>query len=168
MNSQPFIDALGKTLDMELSLSPQGELAFVVDGRGLLLQWREASQDYVLYAEVGPLAGWRDGEICRLLLSANFLLAETQGATLSYDSIANMVGINYIVPIYGMQAEDFVRVVNNVVELADVWKEKLTQLIAEQEALVTAAQDTALQQITATEASALESSTDMAQSMLRV
>ncbi|MDR3322973.1 MAG: type III secretion system chaperone, partial [Zoogloeaceae bacterium] len=94
MSAQAFVEALGQTLGLDLALSPAGDLAFALDGRGFLLQWRETSHSFVVYAEIGHLAGWRDGEVCRRLLSANFLLAETQGAALSYDGINNVVGLN--------------------------------------------------------------------------
>ena len=77
----------------------------MLDGRGLLIQWLEAQQMFVIYAEVGPLEGWRDGEVLRRLLAANFLFMQTRGGALSYDASANMGWHDYALPVYGLSPE---------------------------------------------------------------
>ena len=133
MESQPYFEALSQALGLELPPSASGSLAFQVEGRGLLLQWLEEARAVILYAELGPLAGWGEGEICRALLGANFLLAETQGSTLSLDEANNLIGLNCLFPVSGKTGEDFVLLVNNFVELADAWRSRLAALNAEQE-----------------------------------
>lgn len=136
-----YAEAIGREIGRDLRLSKTGSLFFELDGRGLLLQWQEASRSFVVYVEIGPLAGWRDGEVCRRLLSANFLLVQTRGGALSYDAAANMVGLNYVLPVYGVSPEEFVRNVNAVIVLADEWKAELVRLCAEQEKAVAADQE---------------------------
>jgi len=133
MEAKPYFDALNQALGLELSPSPTGSLAFQLEGWGLILQWLEEARAFILYAELGSLAGWGEREICRTLLGANFLLVETQGASLSLDSSKNVVGLNYYFPVYGQTGEGFVNLVDNFVEMADYWRGRLAALNAEQE-----------------------------------
>lgn len=92
MNATPYIEALGKETGMDITLSASGAAALSLGGRNLLIQWIEATHSFIVYVEVGALGGWRNGEICRLLLASNFLLADTQGGALSYNDATGMVG----------------------------------------------------------------------------
>lgn len=144
MEANPYIDALGKAIGTELSLSASGSVGLSLGGRNLLIRWVEATRSFVLYAEVGALNGWRSGEVCRRLLIANFLLMETQGATLSYNDATGMVGLNYPVPVYGLEADAFVRAVDNIVTLSEEWKTRLDALNRKQEEAVERAQEAIL------------------------
>ena len=98
MNATPYIEALGKETGMDITLSASGAAALSLGGRNLLIQWIEATHSFIVYVEVGALGGWRNGEICRLLLASNFLLADTQGGALSYNDATGMVGLNFPIP----------------------------------------------------------------------
>lgn len=133
MNSTPFLEALSKEINMDVTLSGSGAAAFVLDGHGLLLQWQESSQSFVVYVEIGALAGWRDGEVCRTLLSANFLLLATRGGAFSYDQSTNTVGLNYTMPVYGLEPQNFLEQLNGIILLAEECRAMFTQLTATQE-----------------------------------
>ena len=107
MNATPYIEALGKETGMDITLSASGAAALSLGGRNLLIQWIEATHSFIVYVEVGALGGWRNGEICRLLLASNFLLADTQGGALSYNDATGMVGLNFPIPAYGLDTGDF-------------------------------------------------------------
>lgn len=133
--SLSYIEALNRETGLDIRLSDAGAAYLMLDGRGLLIQWLEAQQMFVIYAEVGPLAGWRDGEVLRRLLAANFLFMQTRGGALSYDASANMVGMNYALPVYGLSPEDFVKKLDAVLTLTEEWRDELRRLCAEQERL---------------------------------
>lgn len=135
--SLSYIEALNRETGLDIRLSPSGAAHFVLEDRGILLQWLEPRQMFAVYAEVGPLAGWRDDEVLRRLMSANFLFMQTGGGALSYDPAANMVGMNYALPVYGLSPEEFVRKLDAVVTLAEEWRDQLRRMCAEQERLVT-------------------------------
>lgn len=137
----PYMEILNRETGLDAALSASGAAAFQLEGRGLLLQWQEVGQAFVVYVEIGPLAGWRDGEVCRQLLAANFLLVQTEGGALSYNEAANMVGLNYLIPVYGLAPEEFVGKLNAVINLADQWKNTLAELCAAQERAVAREQD---------------------------
>ena len=134
--SLSYIEALNRETGLDIRLSDAGSACLELDGRGFLLQWLEAQQTFMSYAEVGPLAGWRDGEVLRRLLAANFLFMQTRGGALSYDASANMVGMNYALPVYGLSPEDFVKKLDAVATLTQEWRERLRRLCAEQERIV--------------------------------
>jgi hypothetical protein len=134
----PFFEALAKVLGIEPPASK--DMAFSRDGKGFLLSWQENSKSFLIYAEIGNLAGWRDGEVCRQLLAANFLLAETEGATLSLNVQDGSIGLNYILPAYGLETESFIRVVDNLARLSELWADRLLKMCKEQEDAVAAAQ----------------------------
>ena len=131
--SLPYIEALNKRTGLDIRLSSSGAARLDLEGRGILLQWLESLHQFTLYAEIGPMYGWRDGEVAKQLLAANFLFMQTQGGALSYDPFANMVGLNYAVPVYGLSPEEFVERVDAVVTLAEQWRERLRRMAAEQE-----------------------------------
>lgn len=131
-----FIDALGRELGIDIQLSPTGAAHFVIDGYGLLIQWTESRHAFVVYAEVGPLSGWRDGKVVKQLMAANFLLLGSLGGALSLDLSKSMVGLSYQIPVYGMTPEDFVKAIDGIVTQAGKWRGTLARMSAEQERLV--------------------------------
>ena len=131
-----FIDALGRELGIDIQLSPTGATHFVIDGHGLLIQWTESRHAFVVYAEVGRLSGWRDGEVVKELMVANFLLLGSHGGAFSLDLSRSMVGLCYQIPVYGMTPEDFVKAIDGIVTQAGEWRGTLARMSAEQERLV--------------------------------
>ena len=140
--SLAYIEALNRATGLELSLSASGAAELVLDGRGVLLQWLEERQMFVVYIELAPLSGWRDHEVLRQLMAANFLLLESGGGALSYDTAANMVGINYALPVYGLSPEDFVKKLDAMMLMAETWRERLNRMAAEQERAAVLAHET--------------------------
>ncbi|HJD96325.1 type III secretion system chaperone [Mailhella massiliensis] len=131
----PYLEALNRETGLDIQLSASGGAQLMLEGRGMLLQWLEAQAMFIVYIELGTLSGWRDEEVLRQLLSANFLLLQTEGGALSYHPAANMVGMNYAISVYGLTAEDFVRRLDAVILLAEQWQERLRRMEAEQEKL---------------------------------
>lgn len=136
MNATPYIEALSKETGIDITLSASGSATLSLEGRNLLIQWIESTHSFVVYIEVGALGGWRNGEICRLLLASNFLLVDTQGGALSYNDATGMVGLNFLIPIYGLDTGDFLKAVNNIILFSDTWKTRLDAMNKEQETLV--------------------------------
>ena len=145
MNATPYIEALSKETGIDIALSASGSATLSLEGRNLLIQWIEATHSFVVYIEIGTLGGWRNGEICRLLLASNFLLADTQGGALSYNDATGMIGLNFPIPIYGLDTGDFLNAVNNIVLFSEVWKARLDAMNKEQEALVEQEQQAVLE-----------------------
>ena len=129
----PFMKALSDVVGQDVTIDGEGGLAFSLEKGNLLLQWNEEHGSFVAYAEVGPLLGWNDAEVCRVLLSANFLLLETQGAALSYDEVNNMVALNRIILVQGLEPESFIQILNDLLITAEIWKGNLQDLMAKQE-----------------------------------
>ncbi len=161
-----FLDALGRELGIEIEPSPAGSAQFVVDGHGILIQWAEARRAFVVYAEVGRLAGWRDGEVVKTLMAANFLLLGADGGTLSLDPSTGMVGLNYQIPVCGLTSEAFVRAIDGIVVEADEWRGTLARMCAEQEKIAAEHQSAALDESAADAAHGYEMPAAM--TMLRV
>lgn len=145
MNATPYIEALSKETGIDIALSASGSATLSLEGRNLLIQWIEATHSFVVYIEIGALGGWRNGEICRLLLASNFLLADTQGGALSYNDATAMVGLNFPIPVYGLDTGDFLNAVNNIVLFSEAWKARLDAMNKEQEALVEQEQQAVLE-----------------------
>ena len=144
MSATPYIEALSKETGMDITLSASGAATLSLGGRNLLIQWIEATNSFIVYVEVGALGGWRNGEICRLLLASNFLLADTQGGALSYNDATGMVGLNFPIPAYGLDTGDFLKAVNNVILFSETWKTRLDAMNKEQEELTEKAQQAVL------------------------
>ena len=100
-----------KETGMDITLSASGgRRPFRSEGRNLLIQWIEATHSFIVYVEVGALGGWRNGEICRLLLASNFL--SRQARSLQPPA---WWGWNFPIPAYGLDTGDFLKTVNNIV-----------------------------------------------------
>lgn len=132
MSVTPYVKALSDIVGQEVNIDGEGGLAFSLESGNLLLQWNEETETFVAYAEVGPLLGWNDAAVCRELLCANFLLLETQGSALSYDAVNNMVALNRNIPVQGLEPEKFIAILNNLLALADIWRENLNTVMARQ------------------------------------
>src|SRR5699024_5499564 len=78
------------------------------------------------------------------LLASNFLLADTQGGALSYNDATGMVGLNFPIPVYGLDTGDFLKAVNNVILFSETWKTRLDAMNKEQEELTEKAQQAVL------------------------
>lgn len=134
--AKAYLESLGKELGMEIEFSQTGAAVFELDGKVLLLQWNEAERSFVVYTELGFLDGYNDREILQSLLSANFLLMESKGGVLSYDRNKNMVGYNYVLPIYGLSQEEFIQKLNAVILLAEEWNTHFDELKKEQKKII--------------------------------
>lgn len=161
-----YLDALGRELGIEIEPSPTGSAQFVVDGHGILIQWAEARRAFVVYAEVGRLSGWRDGEVVKTLMAANFLLLGADGGALSLDPSTGMVGLNHQLPVCGLTSEAFVRAIDGIVVQADEWRGTLARMCAEQEIIAAERQSAALDDSAADAAHGYEMPAAM--TMLRV
>lgn len=162
-----YIKALGQELGLEIQLSLAGAAHFAVDGHGLVIQWAEARRAIMVYAEIGSLSGWRDGEVAKTLMTANFLFLGSKGGALSLDPSCTMVGLNYQIPVADLTPDAFVKTIDGIVTEAEAWRTRLARISAEQEKLVAQAQSEIESQKTEPESN---ESFDMlnAMSMLRV
>ena len=165
---QPFADVLGKKIGMSFAVSPNGALFLSLGEQSMLIQTVHDGKSVLLYAEVGRPTTFRRGDVLGALLAGNLFLAETQGATLSYDKYNGVAGLNLILPLEGLEAEPFTHAVDNMILVAAKWREELARLNKEAE--------DKFNQIQALESGALEaekespafSGGDMAAYMLRV
>lgn len=140
MLADTFIEALGRTLGIPLALSDKGSVALSMGGRSLLIQWVEAAQSFMFYAEVAPVPEWCSAAVCRLLLSSNFMLMETQGATLSWSAETGMAGLNLPLPAAGLDKVSFIRAVDAIVRLSDEWRNRIEAICEDEERRVDADQ----------------------------
>ncbi|MDO5351491.1 MAG: type III secretion system chaperone [Succinatimonas sp.] len=125
---QSYMQKLSESLGMDLKLDEHGFLSLSYEERSLLLSFKESSQSFLVYIEIGALKGYNDEKVLKHLLMANFLYSETSGGSLSYDEIHNKIGLNYIINIYNQSPDDFVANLNAVVILADKLSAQLLQL----------------------------------------
>ena len=130
---QPFVDALGKKIGMPLEVSPSGALFLSLGEQGMLIQTIDDGKNILLYAGVGQPTAFRRGDVLGNLLAGNLFLAETQGATLSYDKYNSMVALNLILPLKGLEADEFANAVDNIILVAIKWREELARLNKEAE-----------------------------------
>ncbi|MDR1360088.1 MAG: type III secretion system chaperone [Deltaproteobacteria bacterium] len=130
---QPYIAALGERLGLALEMSPDGGFTALLEGKHLLVQELATGDALLFYMEVGRPTLFRRGEVLTELMGGNLFLAETRGASLSYDAANEMVGLNLILPLYHLEDEEFINAVDNIVAAAEDWGNKLLTLNAEAE-----------------------------------
>lgn len=146
MHAKPYIEALAKELNVAIELSESGAAFLSWDGMSLLLQWVASESCFLIYAELGRPVGWRDGELFRQLLSANFLLAQTEGGSLSWHAGTNVIGINFPLPVYGLDGAQFIHKFNTLLLTASRWKGELASMLAMQEHMASESQKKVLAQ----------------------
>lgn len=130
---QPYIAALAERIGIPLETPPDGAFTALLDGKRLLIKTLENGGAILFYMEVGRPLLFRRGDVLTALMGGNLFLAETKGAALSYDAANQMVGLNLLLPLHHLEAEEFINAVDNVVAAAEDWGEKLKQLNTEAE-----------------------------------
>ena len=125
---QAFANVLGQKIGLPLEVSPNGSLFLSLGEQGLLLQTVNDGQSVLLYAEVGAPTTFGRGDVLSALLAGNLFLMETKGAALSYDQYNEMVGLNLVLPLEGLEAEAFANAVDNLILTALAWREELQRL----------------------------------------
>ena len=130
---QPYIAALSERLGIPLEVSPGGSFTALLAGKRLLIKALDNSDALLFYMEVGRPTLFRRGEVITALMGGNLFLSETRGATLSYDANNEMVGLNLLLPLHHLEADEFINAVDNVVAAAEDWGCKLETLNMEAE-----------------------------------
>lgn len=129
--AQPYISALSAEIGIDIALSPSGTAAFSADGRSILIQWADSPERFALYSDIGFISPVRTADVMRRLLSANFLMHGARGLSLSLNPETGMVGLNAVLRVYGITAQDFLQLTDHFVRLADDWQKRLEQMNAD-------------------------------------
>ncbi len=127
MEEKIYIDALTNALGQTIELSPEHNALISLDDADLFIQWRSRMQVFQVQMAIGkpnPIGGG----IFKKLLSANFLLYQTGGASLSYNEELDMVFLENIISIQGIDGNEFVEQIEIFVQIRDAWVEKLNSL----------------------------------------
>ena len=125
--AQPYLNALARKLGTSLTASESGEVRFEIGRRTVMLAWAESPDRFLIYADAGRIGTFRREDVLMRLLSANFLMHETEGAALSFDSTQNTVGLNGTIQVYGLSPEDFVKAFERFMALTALWRRKLAR-----------------------------------------
>ena len=166
---QPFAEALGKKIGMSLEVSPSGALFLSLGEQSMLIQTIDDGKNVLFYTEVGQPTTFRRGDVFGDLLSGNLFLAETRGATLSYDKYKGMVGLNLLLPLEGLEGDAFANTVDNMILAAAKWREELARFNKEAEDKFNQAQAIEAEGLEADEETPAASGGDLAAAyMLRV
>jgi len=125
MNVQSYIESLASAIGRDMELSETGFSAFTMDGRQVLMQWHENQGMLLVHVDVDRLDSGEHPDIFRRLLSANYMLAATNGSILSLDDATGLVGLCRTIYPAAMSQHEFVLTVRNLVVLAQLWKDRL-------------------------------------------
>ena len=125
---QPYVAALSEKIGIPLKVSPGGSFTALLSGKRLLIKALDNNDAFLFYMEVGRPTLFRRGEVITSLMGGNLFLSATRGATLSYDDHNEMVGLNLLLPLHHLEAEEFINAVDNVVAAAEDWGHKLEAL----------------------------------------
>ena len=124
---QQYITTLSAELETPLELDNPKEFLSIQDDRAFLIQEIGDSESILLYKEIGGLPPLFQGDIALELLSANLLLAETRGASFSYNRDTGHIGLNLLVDARQLTAASLAPVVEGFLALADEWEQKLEE-----------------------------------------
>lgn len=128
---QPYITALAERLVLPLETSPNGSFLARIAEKNMLITAPDGGDAILFYMEVGRPTMFLRGEVLTALMEGNRFLAETRGAALSYDPQNEMVGLNLLLPLRQLEAEEFINAVDNIVAAAAHWAERLETLNTE-------------------------------------
>lgn len=140
METKAFVDALSQALGQEMEDDGNGAFALTLDGVHMLLLFRESDHSFLAHMDIGYPTGLGNAIHARLL-GANFLLSETEGAAISLDEQTGMACLEAIIPVTGLDGQQFVNRVEAFVHQADIWTRRLHQWNQEIEAQVSAGLD---------------------------
>lgn len=128
-----LVDDLGRQMGLDgLSLDENGSASLEIDSVVLNLDSDDDGRTLVLHAWVGdaPLRDQTPDEFYETLLRANFFHLGTGGATLGMDREQGYVALVQRVAVAGQSAADLLGVVEQFVNFAEAWTQRVAELSA--------------------------------------
>ena len=124
---QQYITTLSAELETPLELDNPKEFLSIQDDKAFLIQEIGNAESILLYKEMGGLPPLFQGDIALELLSANLLLAETRGASFSYNKDTGQIGLNLLVDARQLTAASLAPIVEGFLALAEEWGSTLEE-----------------------------------------
>lgn len=143
MTPSLFIEALGRTLGVQLVYTPEEGTTIRLKERVVKITWNERLASFILAAEIGetkeipPLAR---SEVYGRLLAANHQYERTNGALLSLDPKTQDVWFNRRLRVDGLDTVSFIRSVNAFLSESSLWRDRLLEVLSGRERRIDADQ----------------------------
>ena len=122
-----LLSALGNEIGIaDLSPDDNGACSLFFDELVVNMEYHKESNLLHLYSHLGTLPGDGREELFVRMLEANCFYRGTQGGTLAIDEEADAALLFYQTPVDLLNEADFLRIVENFVNVADTWSGQLS------------------------------------------
>ncbi len=127
-----LLNDFGKNLDIsDLSFDENGYCCLILDDFVINLEVADNGDIIYFYSNVGETPSDNREAFYEMLLQANFLFCQTNGATLGISREANFVLLSYQVNTSGLDLSRFTRIVENFANTVEMWSNKLSEFSSE-------------------------------------
>ena len=128
MQAQELVTRIEELTGIELQAEKDGAVMFVYQNRNVLLRFEPNSGVCLICVDLARLEAAAMPDAFSELLEANYLLSDSRGGALSYQSQSGMVTINFLVPSEGDDVEAFVNRLNRALSASDEWAAKVEEI----------------------------------------
>ena len=118
----------------EMGFDEDGYCCLFFDDLVINLEIDEETERLFFYSNIGELADKKSEKFYEMLLEANFLFRETEGAVIGIDTQGNVVCLCYQMPLKLVNEETFEAVLENFVNLTERWTQKIRDFTLEDSA----------------------------------
>ena len=132
MESKAFFEALERVVGQPFHADDLESCGFTYKEYQIMICWIDAARQFFVYVELVNSGGYRRDRVCARVLELNYLLGETNGAALSLDPETKKIGLNMLIPVYGLEPSAFLRIIDTLLITADSLVQQIHQIKEEE------------------------------------
>ncbi len=122
------LKSLGEKIGIpDLSFDENGYCCLMFDDIVVNLELHKETESLFIYSNIGDLSEKKSEEFYEMLLEANFLFKDTDGAAIGVDTETGIISLCYRMPAGTINDESLETAVENFLHLTERWKEKIRE-----------------------------------------
>lgn len=126
-----LLSDFGNTIGIpDLKADSSGICMLAFDDIEIVIQHIQDGDMLLLYGYLGPIPPERQESLFEFLLSANSFFRDTGGSTIGIDKTTNAIGLHIAYPISSLDNQSFENLLENFVNMAESWIEKIDRFPA--------------------------------------
>lgn len=124
-----MLEHFGESVGLEaLELNESGACSLVIDDVIVTMETSEEAGQFFMYSVLGDMPEVGKEDVYAALLGANVFFEQTHGATLGVDENTDVVVLQYQTPLAALTENQFFRVMEDFVNVAEAWAVHLEKL----------------------------------------
>lgn len=126
-----LLSDFGNTIGIpDLRADSSGICMLAFDDIEVVIQHIQDGDMLLLYGYLGPIPPDNQSTLFEYLLSANSFFRDTGGSTIGIDKTTNAIGLHIAYPISALENQSFENLLENFVNMAESWIDKIDRFPA--------------------------------------